>query len=121
VHESIGDGPISVSTSAATSSSSSSSGKDHRVDDTAIEYTSFGGPAPAQQNNNNTVKSRAEQMTAHRRVRVKSSSLFLFSFLVQNYYFLQLRQIVASSQLRGGSRTSKNIMVEDRPDGPKVC
>ncbi|KAI0280178.1 AAA-domain-containing protein [Russula aff. rugulosa BPL654] len=92
VHESIDGGQISVSTSEASSSSSS---KDHRVDNTFIEHTSFGGPAPSQ--NNDTVKSHAEQMIAHRR----------------------FRQIVASSQLRGGSRTSKNIMVEDRPDGPK--
>ncbi|KAN0116131.1 AAA family ATPase [Russula decolorans] len=93
VHETIGGaGHISASTSATGSSSStSSSSKDHRVDDTPIEHTSFGGSAQ----NNNTVKSRAEQMATHRR----------------------LRQIVASSsQRRGGSRTDSNVMVvEDRP------
>lgn len=91
VHESIGQ--ISLSTS--TTGGSSGSIKDHRVDDTPIEYTSFGGPAQ----NNNAVKSQAEQMTAHRR----------------------LRRIVASSQRRGGSRTdSSNVMVdEDCPDRPK--
>ena len=73
MHESIGGGggQISVSTSAATRSSSSSrssSSKVHRVDDTPIEHTSFGGPA---QNNNDTVKSRAEQVVAHRRVRIQ--------------------------------------------------
>jgi hypothetical protein len=123
VHESIDGGQISVSTLEASSSSSS---EDHRVDNTFIEHTSFGGPAPSQ--NNDTVKSHAEQMIAHRRVRIKSSSFssffpffFFFFFFGLISFFLQLRQIVASSQLRGGSRTSKNIMVEDRPDGPKVC
>jgi hypothetical protein len=97
VHESIGGGgQISVSTSATSSSSSSSSNKDHRVDDTPIEYTSFGGPAQ----NNNTVKSRAEQMTAHRRVRINLNlpffSLFLFGsfgeeiFLKLNFWVVLL-------------------------------
>ena len=70
MHESIGGDQISVSTS-----TSSSSSKDHRVDDTPIEHTSFGGPA---QNNNNALKSREEQMTAHRRVRINKLPLFCF-------------------------------------------
>jgi hypothetical protein len=77
VHETIGGaGHISASTSATGSSSStSSSSKDHRVDDTPIEHTSFGGSAQ----NNNTVKSRAEQMATHRRVRINPPlSFFLF-------------------------------------------
>jgi hypothetical protein len=65
-------------------------------------------------------------MIAHRRVRIKPPHLsplfswFEFCFVL----FLQLRQIVASSQRRGGLRTdSKNGMVlEDRQDRPpKVC
>lgn len=67
VHENIGGGQISVSTLPATATGSSGSSKDHLVDDTSIEYTSFGGPAQ----NNDAVKSRAEQMSAHRRVRIK--------------------------------------------------
>jgi hypothetical protein len=85
VHESIGGGgQISVSNSATSSSSSSSSNKDHRVDDTPIEYTSFGGSAQ----NNNTVKSRAEQMTAHRRVRINLNLFFsLFFWFIQRRKF----------------------------------
>jgi hypothetical protein len=87
VHESIGGGggQISVSTLAASGSSDSGSSKDHRVDDTPIEYTSFGGPAQ----NNNTVKSRAEQMTAHRRVRI-NLNLFFFWFIQRRDFSLKL-------------------------------
>jgi hypothetical protein len=90
VHESIGGGgQISVSTSATSGSSSSSSSKDHRVDDTSIEHTSFGGPA---QNNNNTVKSRAEQMTAHRRVRKNNPNVFSETQLLGSALLLFLRR-----------------------------
>lgn len=68
MHENIGRGQISVSTLPATATATSSGGssKDHLIDDTSIEYTSFGGPAQ----NNDAVMSRAEQMSAHRRVRI---------------------------------------------------
>lgn len=69
MHDNIGGGQFSVSTLPDTSSGGMGSGssKDHLIDDTSIEYTSFGGPAQ----NNDAVKSRAEQMSAHRRVRIK--------------------------------------------------
>jgi SpoVK/Ycf46/Vps4 family AAA+-type ATPase len=86
VHESIGSGQISISTS-ATSSDSSSSSKDHRVDDTPpIEHTSFGGPAQ----NNDTVKSRAEQMAAHRRVRINPNLFFLVHLVEEKFMKLNL-------------------------------
>ncbi|KAI9462642.1 AAA-domain-containing protein [Russula earlei] len=81
VHASVGE----VSASAASSNSSGGRGKDHD-DDMPIEYMSFGGPPQ------NTVKSRAEQMAAQRR----------------------LRRIVASS-LRHGSRALADNAVQDRP------
>ena len=68
VHASVGEGPA---TSAASSNNTS---KTDRVDDTPIEYTSFGGPAQKM------VKSRAEQMAAQRRVN-KQFALFFSSFL----------------------------------------
>ena len=67
VHASVGEGPA---TSAASSNNIS---KTDRVDDTPIEYTFFGGPAQK------TVKSRAEQMAAQRRVN-KQFALFFSSF-----------------------------------------
>ncbi|KAH9996691.1 P-loop containing nucleoside triphosphate hydrolase protein [Russula compacta] len=57
VHASVGE----VSASAASSSNGNNKG---RVDDTPIEYTSFGGPHAQ-----STVKSRAEQMATQRRFR----------------------------------------------------
>jgi peroxin-1 len=59
VHESI-IGPVTAS--AAKLKFSSEDGVDDD-DNTPIEHTSFGGPAQ------NTVKSRAEQMAAQRRVK----------------------------------------------------
>jgi peroxin-1 len=58
VHESVGEVTAS---SAAAASNNSTRNKNH-VEDPPIEYTSFGGPSQ------NTVKSRAEQMAAQRRV-----------------------------------------------------
>lgn len=132
MHESIGGGQISAPTSATNSSSSSNNNNnEHRVDDMPIEHTSFGGSAQ----DNNTAKSLAEQMAAHRRVRI-NFPLYLF-FLARRkilnfklngrsalfFFFLQLRQIVVgSSQQRRGARTDLNIvnvMVGDRR--PKVC
>ncbi|KAI0301591.1 P-loop containing nucleoside triphosphate hydrolase protein [Multifurca ochricompacta] len=62
VHASVGE--VSASASVAMPSS-----KD-RVDDTPVEYTSFGGPVQ------NTVKSRAEQIAIQRRNRAKSEPWF---------------------------------------------
>ena len=77
MHESIGGGQIRAPTSVTNGSSKSSSSNNsnnngHHVDSMPIEHTSFGGSAQ----DNNTVKSRAEQMAAHRRVRIKSPLFF---------------------------------------------
>jgi peroxin-1 len=70
VHASVGEGPA---TSAAAAAASNNTSKTDRVDDTPIEYTSFGGPAQK------TVKSRAEQMAVQRRVNKQFAFFFLFS------------------------------------------
>ena len=57
VHASVGE------VLASAPSSSGGDGSSSTDDDIPIEYTSFGGPVQ------NTVKSRAEQMTMQRRVR----------------------------------------------------
>ena len=83
VHESIqvgGGHQISVSTC-----SEGSSSKIHRVDNTtAIDHTSFGGPAPAQ--SNNAVKSHAEQMIVHRRVRINPAPFFFLTFWFKCFF-----------------------------------
>ena len=66
VHASVGD----VLTSAPSGSSGDGSGSNND-DEISIEYTSFGGPEQ------NTVKSRAEQMAMQRRVR--NFYLFIYS------------------------------------------
>ena len=91
MHESIGGGQISVSTSPT--NSSSSIGKDDRVDDTPIEHTSFGGPAQ-----NNTVKSHAEQMVEHRRVRIIR---LCFWSIQRNIFFLKLNFGFCSTTISG--------------------
>ncbi|KAI0249217.1 P-loop containing nucleoside triphosphate hydrolase protein [Lactifluus subvellereus] len=81
VHASVDEG------SATSAAASNSTSKKDRIDDAPIEYTSFGGPAQK------TVKSRAEQMAAQRR----------------------LRQIIASSQNRSSRAKTDETAVENRP------